>query len=131
MFIDIHAHAYRLLPPPRCGRVDFSTPDQVLSFMEEWGDTCPVVIVPTMYYTAPTQVFREVGVNLVIWANHLLRSSITAMQQTAAELYQEETLVAIEDRIAPVKEIFRLQVADELRDAERRYLPAVVPADGD
>ena len=100
-----------------------STPDQVLSFMEEWGDTCPVVIVPTMYYTAPTQVFREVGVNLVIWANHLLRSSITAMQQTAADLYQEETLVAIEDGIAPVKEIFRLQNADELREAELVYLP--------
>ena len=107
-----------------------STPDQVLSFMKEWGDTCPVVIVPTMYYSAPTQAFREAGVSLVIWANHLLRSSITAMQETAAKLYQEQTLMAIEQEIAPVKEIFRLQGADELKAAELRYLPASAPAGG-
>jgi len=107
-----------------------STPDQVLSFMEEWGDTCPVVIVPTMYYTAPTHLFKDAGVSLVIWANHLLRSSITAMQETAARLYQEQTLVALEQEIAPVKEIFRLQGADELKAAELRYLPASNPPSG-
>jgi phosphoenolpyruvate phosphomutase len=105
-----------------------STPDQVLSFMEAWGDTCPVVIVPTMYYTAPTQAFRDAGVSLIIWANHLLRSSITAMQQTAATLYKEQTLMAVEDQIASVKEIFRLQGADELKAAELRYLPPSAPA---
>ena len=107
-----------------------STPDQVLSFMKEWGDTCPVVIVPTMYYTAPTQAFREAGVSLVIWANHLLRSSITAMQQTAATLYKEQTLMAVEHQIASVKEIFRLQGADELKAAELRYLPVIEPSGG-
>lgn len=100
-----------------------STPDQVLAFMTEWQDTCPVVIIPTTYYSTPSEVFAEAGVSLVIWANHLLRSSITAMQQTAAKLYREQTLVAIEHEIAPVKEIFRLQNADELRMAELRYLP--------
>jgi phosphoenolpyruvate phosphomutase len=105
-----------------------STPDQVLSFMEAWGDTSPVVIVPTMYYAAPTQAFRDAGVSLIIWANHLLRSSITAMQQTAATLYREQTLLAVEHQIASVKEIFRLQGADELKAAELRYLPASAPA---
>jgi len=107
-----------------------STPDQVLSFMEEWGNTCPVVIVPTMYYTAPTQLFRDAGVSLVIWANHLLRASITAMQGMAARLHQEQTLLAVEQEIAPVKEIFRLQGADELKAAELRYLPASNPSSG-
>jgi phosphoenolpyruvate phosphomutase len=101
-----------------------STPDQVLAFMKEWQDTCPVVIVPTMYYSTPTEVFAEAGVSVVIWANQLLRSAITAMQQTAATLYREQTLLAIEHDIASVKEIFRLQNADELREAELRYLPA-------
>jgi phosphoenolpyruvate phosphomutase len=98
--------------------------DQVLSFMKEWQDTCPVVIVPTKYYTTPTQVFADAGVSLVIWANHLLRSSIAAMQNTANELYREQTLMAIEDAVAPLQEIFRLQNADELKQAELRYLPA-------
>ena len=100
-----------------------STADQVVSFMKEWQDTCPVVIVPTMYYSTPTEVFAEAGVSMVIWANHLLRSAITAMQETAATLYREQTLMAIEQGIASVKEIFRLQNADELKQAEQTYLP--------
>jgi phosphoenolpyruvate phosphomutase len=101
-----------------------STPDQVLSFMREWQDTCPVVIVPTMYYSTPTEEFAKAGVSLVIWANHLLRSSITAMQQTAATLYREQSLVPVENEIASVKEVFRLQNADELKQAELQYLPS-------
>ena len=101
-----------------------STPDQVLAFMKEWQDTCPVVIVPTMYFSTPTEVFAEAGVSMVIWANQLLRSAITAMQQTAGTLHRDQTLMAIEHEIASVKEIFRLQNADELKEAELRYLPA-------
>jgi phosphoenolpyruvate phosphomutase len=108
-----------------------STADQVLSFMKEWQDTCPVVIVPTMYYSTPTEVFAEAGVSMVIWANHLLRSAITAMQGTAATLYREQTLMAIEHEIASVKEIFRLQNADELKQAEQTYLPPSGAASSD
>lgn len=99
------------------------TPDQVLRFMEEWQDTCPVVIVPTTYYNTPTEVFTKAGISMVIWANHLFRASISAMQKTAQNLYQKQTLSQIEDEIVTVKEIFRLQDADELKSAELRYLP--------
>jgi phosphoenolpyruvate phosphomutase len=100
-----------------------ATCDQILAFMAEWHEKCPVVIVPTKYYSTPTHVFEEAGISIVIWANHLLRSSIVAMQQTAARLYQEETLMSVEKEVATVKEIFRLQNDDELREAERHYLP--------
>jgi phosphoenolpyruvate phosphomutase len=100
-----------------------NTADQILSFMVEWRDTCPVVIVPTMYYNTPPQVFEEAGVSLVIWANHLMRSSITAMQRTATKLNEARTLQGIEDEIIPVGEIFRLQNASELKEAEKIYLP--------
>ena len=65
-----------------------STPQEILAFAKEWNNRCPLVIVPTMYYATPTEVFREAGISLVIWANHLLRSSIGAMQKTAAQIYQ-------------------------------------------
>jgi phosphoenolpyruvate phosphomutase len=100
-----------------------STADQILSFMAEWQDTCPVVIVPTMYYRTPTEVFEEAGVSIVIWANHVLRASIKAMQAAAAQISAEQSLLSIEDEIVPVKEIFRLQNATELKEAEKRYLP--------
>jgi phosphoenolpyruvate phosphomutase len=102
-----------------------TTADQILEFMREWQNTCPVVIVPTTYYDTPTSDFEEVGISLIIWANHLLRSSIKAMQQTAAQIYQERSLSSIEEKVVPVKEIFRLQDAAELKGAEKQYLPKV------
>jgi phosphoenolpyruvate phosphomutase len=100
-----------------------SNADQILTFMKEWGNTCPVVIVPTMYYATPTFAFAEAGVSTVIWANHLLRSSLTAMQQTARKIYEDQSLLAIEKEVAPIEEVFRLQGEAELKAAERKYLP--------
>jgi phosphoenolpyruvate phosphomutase len=99
------------------------TADQILAFMQEWRDRCPVVIVPTTYYNTPTATYEQAGVSLVIWANHLLRASIKAMQQTAAQIHQEQSISSIEGQVVSVKEIFRLQNAAELEEAEGRYLP--------
>jgi len=101
------------------------TADQILEFMREWQNRCPVVIVPTTYYNTPTSVYEEAGISLVIWANHLLRSSIKAMQQTAAQIYEERSISSIEGEVVPVKEIFRLQDAAELEEAEKQYFPKV------
>ena len=100
-----------------------SRPDEILAFVDEWGDRLPVVIVPTTYYSTPTEAFREAGVSVVIWANHMMRTAFTAMQQTARQLKDEESLINIEDRLVPVKEVFRIQGASELEAAEKRYLP--------
>ncbi len=102
-----------------------ATPDEILGFKREWGARCPVVIVPTKYYATPTDVFRQYGFSLVIWANHLLRSAVTAMQNTARIVKANEHLLSIEDNIAPVAEIFRLQNAEALQQAEQRYLPHI------
>ena len=59
--------------------------------------------------------------SLVIWANHMLRAAITAMQATAAGIHASRSLVDSEGRIASVAEVFRLQGADELAEAEKRY----------
>src|SRR5271168_1860710 len=99
-----------------------SKPDEILTFAREWAGRGPLVIVPTKYYSTPTNVFRLAGISLVIWANHLIRASTSAMQAVAKEIHASETLVDVEDRIASVNEIFRLQDADEYAAAERQYL---------
>ncbi len=101
-----------------------SRPDEILTFAKEWARRSPLVIVPTRYYSTPTEVFRSAGISTVIWANHLVRSAASAMQVIAKEIFESETLVNVEDRIAPVEEIFRLQNADEYSAAERIYLGA-------
>jgi phosphoenolpyruvate phosphomutase len=45
------------------------------------------------------------------------------MQRTARELAESQSLLAVEQRVAPLAEVFRLQGADELARAEERYLP--------
>ncbi|MFI6348021.1 phosphoenolpyruvate mutase [Streptomyces sp. NPDC050560] len=99
----------------------WSKPDQILEFAREWAGRAPLVIVPTKYYSTPTDVFRDAGVSLVIWANHLIRSAVDGMQQTARQIYRDQSLVEVEDRVASIKEIFRLQGMAELEAAESRY----------
>ncbi|MDT0635026.1 isocitrate lyase/phosphoenolpyruvate mutase family protein, partial [Spectribacter hydrogenooxidans] len=100
-----------------------SDPDEILTFAERFGARTPLVIVPTTYYATPVDVFRRAGISLVIWANHLLRASVSAMQATAARIQQTRSLVDVEGQVAPVAEVFRLQGAQELLEAERQYAP--------
>jgi phosphoenolpyruvate phosphomutase len=99
-----------------------SKPDEIVTFAKEWARRSPLVIVPTRYYSTPTEVFRQAGISTVIWANHLIRSAASAMQSVAKEIFESQTLVNVEDRIVSVNEIFRLQDADEYTAAERIYL---------
>ncbi|HNP61591.1 MAG TPA: phosphoenolpyruvate mutase [Nitrospirales bacterium] len=100
-----------------------AVPEEILAFKREWSNRSPVVIVPTKYYSTPTDVFRQHGFSMVIWANHMLRAAVATMQTTARVLKEQENLLSIEDNIVPVSEIFRLQGAAELMEAEQRYLP--------
>ncbi|HWL82437.1 MAG TPA: phosphoenolpyruvate mutase [Roseomonas sp.] len=101
-----------------------STADEIFTFTERWGNRAPVVIVPTMYYATPTDLFRQAGISTIIWANHLMRSSIAAMRETAQRIHEDESLVRVEGSVATVKDIFRITGNAELEEAERRYLPA-------
>lgn len=106
-----------------------ATADEVLAFRNEWGDRAPVLIVPTKYWRTPTQVFRDAGFSIAIWANHVLRSSLAAMQRTARALAREQSAAAVENEIAPLSEVFRLQGVAELQQAETRFLPRATRSD--
>jgi len=62
-------------------------------------------------------------VSVVIWANHVLRASISAMQAAAARIHAGESLIDVEPNVAPLHDVFRLQGDEELQEAEKRYLP--------
>lgn len=96
-------------------------PGEVLAFAAEWGGRAPLIVVPTTYYSTPADVYRRAGISAVIWANHLLRAAVAAMREVARTVRAAEGPVDVEDRIVPVSEIFRLQGAEELLEAERRY----------
>jgi phosphoenolpyruvate phosphomutase len=105
-----------------------STCSEIDSFMNKWMHSkyryVPIVIVPTKYYGTPTEHFSQIGISTIIWANHNVRASITAMQETSLKIFEEQSLTSIEGKVASVSEIFRLQHDEELREAEKRYTPA-------
>lgn len=101
-----------------------SNASEIKEFMKEWSNRHPVIIVPTKYYSTPTETFAELGVSTVIWANHNMRSSITTMKKTSKQIFDDQSLINVENNIVPVSEVFRLQGAHELKEAEKKYLPA-------
>lgn len=101
-----------------------STPKEIFEFTQEWANRSPVIIVPTKYYSTPTDAFRQHDISLVIWANHLMRGAVNKMQEIAKKIYTEQNLHTVEDEVVSVSEIFRLQGDTELEEAEKMYLKA-------
>lgn len=96
---------------------------EIMQFMETFDRDVPVVIVPTKYYTVPTAVWERLGVSSIIWANHNMRSALTAMRETCQKIYYDQSLMGVEDKIVSVSEVFRFQGNDELEKLEEIYLP--------
>ena len=95
----------------------------IQAFMKEWDTRCPILIAPTTYAQTPLRDFEVSGVSTVIWANHGLRAAIRAMTDVYRQLAREVSPTQLTDRLVPVDEIFRLQGMEELKAAEKRYLP--------
>lgn len=99
------------------------TSEDIDAFMKEWGNRHPVVIVPTNYHTVPTDHFRKQNISMIIWANHNMRACVTAMEQTSKQIFEAQSLSKVEAEISSVKHVFALQGEEELRSAEKKYLP--------
>ena len=65
----------------------------------------PVVVVPTTYNHVNLSEFKEIGVDVVIYANHLLRSAYPAMLKTAKLILDNGRTKEIENELMSVKEI--------------------------
>jgi len=102
---------------------NLSYPSEIEAFVKEWKNRHPVILVPTKYYKTPTQQLRDWNISMVIWANHNLRSAVSAMQKTCATIFKDQNLLNVEPTCVSVKEIFRLQNQEELTRMEKKYLP--------
>jgi phosphoenolpyruvate phosphomutase len=99
------------------------TPDEVESFVRAWDGKAPVVIVPTAYPEMNATRIRALGkIGMVIYGNHAIRAAVTAMQDVFAAIRADEGIHAVQGRIVPVEEIFRLQGMDEAKAQEKRFL---------
>ena len=104
------------------------SPDQVIAFSRNWKGRAPLFVVPTTYYRTTDNELCQAGVNAIIYANHLMRASVKAMNDTLDALSHAPSTACIEDSIASLGELFELQKMSEIRRQEQagRTLPGRV-----
>jgi len=87
-------------------------PDDILEFCEHYEDfeyKVPLVVVPTTYCQITEEELIDVGVDVVIYANHLLRSAYPAMKETAETILENNRAKeADEEYCMPISEILTL-----------------------
>jgi phosphoenolpyruvate phosphomutase len=89
-------------------------PGEIESFVRRWDGAIPLVLVPTAFPEMNEQRIRQSGkVGMVIYGNHGIRASVTAMRSVFRQVAEEGGIHGVQDRIASVDEIFRLQRMEE------------------
>lgn len=76
--------------------------------LRQVNKSIPIVIVPTTYNHIKEEEFAGWGVNVVIYANHMLRSAYPAMLNTAKSILAHSRSYEANDLCMPVKEILEL-----------------------
>ena len=89
------------------------TPDEILSFVrrfrKEVSANKPIVVVPSTYTQITEQELEKAGINVVIYANHLLRAAYPAMKRTAERILEcGRAQEASDEYCMPIKEILNL-----------------------
>ena len=72
----------------------------------------PVIVVPTTYNHITLDEFKKLGVDIVIYANHLLRSAYPAMLNTAEEILKFGRTQELEKKLMSVKEVINFIPTD-------------------
>lgn len=73
-----------------------------------FDDRKPLVAVPSSYNTVTEEELQEHGVNIVIYANQLLRSAYPAMMKTAKSILEHHRSAECDAEMLPIKEILEL-----------------------
>ena len=84
---------------------------EIREFMRQfraYSPKIPVVLVPTSYNSLYESELAEMGANIIIHANHLLRSAYPAMYHTAEHILQAGRSKEVDDEIMSIKEVLRL-----------------------
>ncbi|MDJ0824059.1 MAG: phosphoenolpyruvate mutase [Rhodobacter sp.] len=86
-------------------------PAQVFAFTDAFAQDhpeVPIVAVPSSYNTVHDHELQAHGIKMIIYANHMLRSSYKAMEQTARAILEHGRTAEIEDEIITIPQILKL-----------------------
>lgn len=90
-------------------------PNEILEFCDKFREQdseTPIVVVPSSYNTITEEELIKHGVNIVIYANQLLRAAFPAMQNAAKSILKNHRAHEIDEELLSIKDIITL--IDEL-----------------
>ncbi|WP_423978053.1 phosphoenolpyruvate mutase [Lancefieldella rimae] len=90
-------------------------PAEIYEFCDRFREkdtTTPIVVVPTSFNGATEEELASHGINIVIYANQLIRAAFPAMQETARGILRAHRALEVDEQLLPFKDIIRL--IDEL-----------------
>jgi phosphoenolpyruvate phosphomutase len=88
-----------------------ATPAEIFAFCKEYSrfpNRVPLVAVPSSYHMVTESELMHAGVNVIIYANHLLRSAYPAMVKTARSILEHERATECDLYCMPIDEILNL-----------------------
>lgn len=88
-----------------------SEADEILDFCKEYKkfeNKVPLIAVPSSYDKIKDEELAEHGVNVVIYANQLLRSAYPAMKKTAESILFNQRAFEARENMMSIKEILNL-----------------------
>ena len=74
----------------------------------EKDSTTPIVVVPTTYNQFTEEELHGWGINVVIYANHMLRASYPAMYNVAQTILENSRSMETDSMCMPIKQILEL-----------------------
>jgi phosphoenolpyruvate phosphomutase len=86
-------------------------PDEVYEFCKRYSALerrVPLIAVPSTYNRATESELAKHGVNVVIYANHLLRAAYPAMLETARSILTHGRSVEVDENLMSINEILDL-----------------------
>jgi phosphoenolpyruvate phosphomutase len=88
-----------------------SDPQEIFDFCERYAlfdRRVPLIAVPTTYNSTREEELGRAGIQVVIYANHLLRSSYMAMRKTAETILENGRALEVESYCLPIKDCLSL-----------------------
>ena len=87
------------------------TPDEILEFckiLREVNENIPIVVVPTSFNQITAQELSCAGINIVIYANHMLRAAYPGMKHVALSILENDRSFEAEKSLLSINEILDL-----------------------
>ena len=81
---------------------------EFLRKLREFAPAVPVILVPTTYNQFTEEELHEFGADIIIHANHLLRSAYPAMLHTAEKILECGRSKEVDSQIMSIKEVLAL-----------------------